>query len=646
MRLRHRIALIAAVTALMAWQAASGDAHSGLRFSSPLDGSTLGDSPHYIHLTFVERPEPALSTIRVVDTTGATHPTGRAAIADNDPLSLVIPLPPLGRGVYTVHWRVVSAVDGHASSGVFAFGILVSPTAVSGRATEQSESSVLEAAARTIFLMGVLVAVGACAAFAVSGSLSLAAAVTGTSATAAGLALLAVAQMRVAGVGFEQLGATAIGEALSQRAAAVVFMAASLAAAWFGRRQRYVSAFAIAILSAASMAAIVAHAAAGHAAAGRWPVASTVTAQSVHIAAAGVWLGGLAALLLAMRRAAATDYARAFGRFSIVAGLGLIAIVFTGIARSVHEIPRWEDLATQYGVIVAIKGALLLGIAALGARNFFRNVALARVNPSPLRRTAGAELALAIVATAAAGWLGTLSPPAAASPQAAIEASGTDFGTTVRATLQAMSDQPGPNKFIASVTDYDSREPIAATAIRLRFTSRDDPAVTPTSLDLQASADGTFMGSGANVAFPGRWRINMLIERGNGSVEVPLDLEARGRPPRVSISRRPDRPARYTAQVGTIGFIRIEVDSEHPGPSAMRITTYNVIYEPLPIDHIIVTAGQGAAARELTVTRQDRDRFSTSANFHTGTNRITVVARDDAGQRLHADFFIDVSTPE
>ena len=646
MRLRHRIALIAAVTALMAWQAASGDAHSGLRFSSPLDGSTLGDSPQYIHLTFVERPEPALSTIRIVDTTGTTRPTGRPAIADGDPLSLVIPVQPLDRGVYTVHWRVVSAVDGHASSGVFAFGILVSPTAVSDRAAEQSESSLLEAMARTIFLMGVLVAVGACAACAVSGSVPLVAATSGTGAAAAGLALLAFAQMRVAGVGFEQLGTTAIGEALIQRASAVGIMAASLATAWVGRRRRYAGAFAIAILAAASMAAIVAHAAAGHAAAGRWPVTSTVTVQSVHIAAAGVWLGGLAALLFAMRRAGGPDYARAFGRFSIVAGLGLIAIVITGIARSVHEIPRWGDLATQYGAIVAIKGALLLGIAALGARNFFRNVALARVNPSPLRRAAGAELLLAIVATAAAGWLGTLSPPAAASPQAAIEASGTDFGTTVRATLQAMSDQPGPNKFIASVTDYDSREPIAATAIRLRFTSKDDPAVTPTVLDLQASADGTFMASGANVAFPGRWRVNMLVERGTGSVEVPLDLEARGRPHRVSISRRPDRPARYTAEIGTIGFIRIEVDSEQQGPSAIRITTYNVIYEPLPIDHIIVTAGEDAAARELTVTRQDRDRFSTSANFHAGTNRLTVVARDAAGQRLHASFLIDVSTPE
>ena len=52
------------------------DAHSGLRFSSPLDGATLGDSPTDVQLTFLEKPEASLSTIRVVDTLGAAYHDG------------------------------------------------------------------------------------------------------------------------------------------------------------------------------------------------------------------------------------------------------------------------------------------------------------------------------------------------------------------------------------------------------------------------------------------------------------------------------------------------------------------------------------------------------------------------------------------
>jgi methionine-rich copper-binding protein CopC/putative copper export protein len=642
----HRTGRVVAVAMLIAWHAPAG-AHSGLRFSSPLDGSTLGDTPQQIHLTFVERPEPALSTVRVVDTSGAAHATGRPEPADGDPLSLIVPLQPLGRGVYTVHWRVVSAVDGHASSGVFAFGVLVSPTAITQPAAEQNESSAAEALARSLFLIGVLVALGAAAAFAVSRSFPVPAAAAGTGAAAVGLVLLAIAQMRVAGVGAAQLAATTVGAALIDRAVAVAVMAAAVALSWHGVRRSHgvLRAAGITMVAAASIAAIVAHAAAGHAAAGRWPVPSTVALQAVHIAAAGVWLGGLAALLLAMRHAAPADSARVFARFSILAGLGLAAIMVTGAARGVHEIPRWRDLAaTPYGAIVAAKVFLLVAIAALGARNYFRNVALAATNPAPLRRAASAELALAIVATAAAGWLGTLSPPAAASSAAAIEVTGSDFATTIRATLQVMSDQPGPNRFVARVDDYDSNQPITAAAVRLRFTPLDDAGVTPTVLDLRASEEG-FTGSGANLAFPGRWRVNMLVERNNSSVDVPLTLEARGQPQSISVLRPPRMPPSYTAEVGDTGFVRIVVDSEREGPSALLVTTHNVIYEPMPVDHIVVTIGDGAGARQLPVTRQNRNRFSTATEFSAGKNRITVIARSDSGSRLHATFVIDVSSP-
>ncbi len=46
------------------------------------------------------------------------------------PLDLEVPLKPIGKGVYTVTWKTVSAVDGHLATGSYAFGVDVSPGSV------------------------------------------------------------------------------------------------------------------------------------------------------------------------------------------------------------------------------------------------------------------------------------------------------------------------------------------------------------------------------------------------------------------------------------------------------------------------------------------------------------------------------------
>ena len=114
--------------------------------------------------------------------------------------------------------------------------------------------------------------------------------------SAIGLALLALAQARVAGVALAVFTSTSIGQALVTRAIAVAAMIVAFATAWYGSRRaiRWMQSGGPALLAVSSIAAMVAHSAAGHAAAGRWPVMSTVAVHTAHIAAAGVWLGGLA----------------------------------------------------------------------------------------------------------------------------------------------------------------------------------------------------------------------------------------------------------------------------------------------------------------------------------------------------------------
>ncbi len=112
MTLRRRGRVLLAILAALAWALSDRvGAHSGLRVSSPADGATLRESPTRVQLTFLEKPETSLSTIHVVDTLGVAYDAGRPEPVDGDPLSIAVHLRPLGRGLYTVRWRVVSAVD-------------------------------------------------------------------------------------------------------------------------------------------------------------------------------------------------------------------------------------------------------------------------------------------------------------------------------------------------------------------------------------------------------------------------------------------------------------------------------------------------------------------------------------------------------
>jgi copper transport protein len=624
-----RIAAGVVVALLAATDGAPVAAHAGLRFSSPLDGSTLGAAPTHLQLTFVERPEPSLTTIRVGDTAGVTYQIGSPEPLAGDPLTLTIGVRDMPRGVYTVQWRVVSAIDGHATAGAFAFGVEVAPTGPAAIDNSEAGISWLEVGGRSLFLLGLIVALGA-ATFAV---LPLGpapwsrVATLGTVASAAGLVLLILAQWRVAEAGVGAFAGTAIGRASLARAGALAVMAIGI---WLATR------LGAGLLWLAACGAIAVHAAAGHAAAGRLPVAATVIVHAVHVVAAGAWIGGLVVLIAGLRDPSVHPH-RTIRRFSNLAAAGLAVVTMTGVARTIHEVGGWAEFDSSYGALVIAKVALLIAIAALGAVNRWRHVPAAATDTRPLRRTARAEIALAAIAIVAAGSLATLPPPAAANVLAGIEASGSDFATTVSATLTAVSDQPGPNRFNVAVEDYDSGEAITPDRISLMFTPIDDPGVVTTTLVLSQAEDGVFTGTGANLSFDGRWRINVLIERANTSADVALEIEARGRPQRVSVLRVPNQPPVYGIDVARVGTVAVVVDPEKPGPTRLQISCHGLTTDPFPVRDMVVTiASDEVPVQSLVIRRQDRHEFTTATTLRRGTNRISVVARTESGARLRA----------
>lgn len=620
-------------------------AHGGLSRADPAPGAALGASPKSVRLFFTEPPEASLSDIAVVDLKGTAYQIGRPQALPDDRLSLMVPLRKLERGVYMVNWRVVSAVDGHLTSGSYAFGIGVVPSATSTNSATIPLPTPLEIGARWLLLAGLVVLTGATVAAVAGfgGVHDLALASAGWSVTMIGLALFTVAQIRSAGVTMQALMSVAIGRALIWRALAIAVAGIALLTARL-RPERRREALGIAAIAAAVVIAV--HAAAGHAATNNgWRLAARVFAQWAHVVAIGVWLGGLLALLVGIRGEPSETKANTIRRFSRAAAFALAIVVATGIARTYGELDGWRDFITaDYGKAVLLKIGATIAIAGLAAINRWHSVGRSRNTLAPLRRVGGAELGFAAVALLAAAALGTLPPPASGfvAPRS-LGATGFDFGTSVRVELTTPSDQPGPNQFTLHAQDYDSRAPVSATRVMLQFAPMDDPGVPATSLALEPTREGTYVGTGANLAFDGRWQVTVVIQRGADSVSVPLQLDVAG-PARQVIPRREASGKPYhVVIVPYVGLFRIDFDPERAGPSTLTVSCHDRIFEPRPIDTIVVTheAG-GAPIRQLSLRRLNQFQFASDIGLMRGANRIVTVTHGADGSRTRTVFDVTI----
>jgi hypothetical protein len=249
------------------------------------------------------------------------------------------------------------------------------------------------------------------------------------------------------------------------------------------------------------------------------------------------------------------------------------------------------------------------------------------------------------VALVAAAALTSLAPPLASSALAAtgLTASGSDLATTARVTLTTQSTQPGPNVFTVRVVDYDTRQPIDADQVILRFTPLDDPGVPPSTLSLQAGSKGSFRGYGTNLAFDGRWRIAALAQGRTTSVEVPLELDLRGPPQSVAVERVPGQPVRSTVQMVGGETAHIWAEPGRGGLTRVYVVFADIIGDRLAADQVVVTTTVGSdPARQQSIQSLGVGQFSADAKLPAGFATVAVVARTEGGTRLRAQVTLEI----
>jgi methionine-rich copper-binding protein CopC len=110
------------LTLAMLCAASPAFAHAFLERASPPVGSAVATSPPELALTFTEGVEPLFSTLELRDANGAPVSIGTPRTASGNDRQLVIDLPKLAPGTYSVIWHATS-VDTHKTEGSYKFTV-------------------------------------------------------------------------------------------------------------------------------------------------------------------------------------------------------------------------------------------------------------------------------------------------------------------------------------------------------------------------------------------------------------------------------------------------------------------------------------------------------------------------------------------
>ncbi|WP_240434868.1 copper resistance protein CopC [Streptomyces sp. YIM 130001] len=411
--------LVVTLGSLLVW-AAPADAHAALTGSDPKQGSVVEQAPEQVELSFSEKVALSKGSIRVLDPAGKRADKGTISdLSSGSDVRYATALKPgLPDGTYTVAWQAVSA-DSHPVSGAFTFSIgAASDTSVALPDTEAGGGVVgtLYGAARYVAYAGFAVLVGGAAFLLIcwprgAGLRPLQRLVVGgwLALTASTLAMLL---LRGSYTGSGKLGdvfdlgslgdvlSTKTGAALVSRllllAAAALFVAVLFGAyarrdegdggapdgepgaekAGSGRAPRDADerrdlgfglgiGGAVVAIGLAATWALAEHASTGIQTALAMPM------DVVHLLAVALWLGGLAALLVALYRAPAVPRPAVL-RFSSVAFWSVVALAVTGVYQSWRQVGSWSALTgTWYGQLLLIKIgliAVLVGMARISRR--------------------------------------------------------------------------------------------------------------------------------------------------------------------------------------------------------------------------------------------------------------------------------------
>jgi copper transport protein len=431
--MRRALAIAGCALVALAAPSAAG-AHAFLIASTPTWGGVVEAVPHQLRLVFSEGVVPRYASVSVGGPRGQDL-GGPPSVAGQ---VIVVPVRAGPGGSYTVRWRVVASDDGHATEGVYSFGVRVKPLApapVRGLDVPVAPQVLAwlqfvgVALAGGMLVFRALVLAPSRRALGEAGARE-ARVVTGVAAAGAVVGLHAgvigflVGAYPIVGGGISGFVNTEIepirvgthlGQAWTLTTFAWLGVLMLLVGAWVSPRRRewlLAGAGVLGLLIAFGISW------ASHPAS-RGTLA--LLADYGHLVAAALWVGGVVAITIMVAKARSLPRSardaiarRSILRFSKLALPTVAAVGLFGIYLAVRELPTPSALfSSGYGVMLLAKTAIVLAALALGG--YHRRFVVPRIAsgapPAAIRNTLAFEMGLLLVVLALAAILSQAAPP-------------------------------------------------------------------------------------------------------------------------------------------------------------------------------------------------------------------------------------------
>ncbi|HEX2621923.1 MAG TPA: copper resistance protein CopC, partial [Phototrophicaceae bacterium] len=550
-------------------------AHASLLRSNPAANSTQETPPSEIILNFSEPVEPKFSRFTLRDSSGTTLTTPASQIDPTDATRVMMQPGDLPNGLYTVVWQAVSAADGHATRGTFAFGIGVTVSAESDSTTPAVDETAPLASAMIRWLNFVSLAFG-------MGSLGFWLFVWQLS----GIAAISVVKRlhQLIWLGWLMIGIAGLFVLWLQTSIATSLSLPEVIASpgniwnlitgttygtlWLIRmglwllvgialyfnRLQHDQAPTWLWLALTLMIGLVLTVSLFSHASGAQDHLAAVAGDWLHLIASTLWTGGLIAfgttLYLLRRQSEITppetinhfvDYFSNFARVCVA------ALIISGTYSAWLQVGTLDALTTTaYGRALLLKlilFLLLLGIA--GINLIFTSKGLQAGKSIWVGRLGGLVRTEVVLTISILGLVGVMTAGIPARTVQAIREAETPaapastyFGMElVNNQMFHLEIDPGfvgKNQFTLTVVDPDGNPIDDASLIRLRFTNQDQN-IGQSEIRPTAQGDGVYSIEGDNLSTPGNYRIRMNMQR-PGQFDTIVDFEAK-------ITERPAPPA-------------------------------------------------------------------------------------------------------
>ncbi len=420
--------------------AAPAEAHAELLRAEPRQNARVDDPPALFVLSFSEELEPRHAQVQVRDADGTDRATGLEIVGE-ERRRIEVETQELEQGVYTVRWDVLSAVDGHTTSGAYlvAVGMDIPAGTELPESEQVADIRFWETLARAIAFGGASLIAGIPTYLVYrfrfvpikgwthvpvthrvtrEAFLMRVGAMGGIVSAAAVIAMIIGLASRIGEDPVSAVATTTNGTVLALRAA-LLLIAAALAfqSARPGRRRLpWTGAslgFALAALLVTSLSA--------HAASTDNGITTlNVAMDFLHHAAAAAWISGVMALLFTLPRIEDTRTAGILVRdFSPFAVGAVVLLVATGIYASLIHLDDPFTLGipgSGWEWALWAKIALVIPLIALGAYNRYRlQPRLLAGVESPtiprIKRSVRAEVVLMAIVLLATGAITHATPP-------------------------------------------------------------------------------------------------------------------------------------------------------------------------------------------------------------------------------------------